>query len=440
MSLSPLDSPLWAGLYGDEALAELLGDEALLAGMVRVEVALAEACAAADLVPEKAARAIAETLSGYRPDPAVLADRTARDGVPVPALVAELRRRLPGDAAAALHYGATSQDIVDSATALALIAALDEIERRISRLALGLAALAREEAETVMAARTRSQIGLPTTFGALVAIWGYPLIDGAERFASLRPRIARLSMHGAVGSSAAFGTCAGTVRAHAAEALGLAVDDRPGHAQRDGIAELGSAAVLLSASLGKIGLDVATLTQSGIAELRIRGGASSTMPHKSNPVAAEALVALARHSAHLQASLFAAVIHGQFRDGSAWALEWMSLRPILVATGAALRTAQVLIDGLRPDHDRMRTNLAAEGFGPFAEAAVFSLATRIPRPEAEAEVKRALSTVDPAATLAERFDWLDRAALTDPSRALGQAPDQSRAFADRCDARFGAHA
>ena len=432
MSLSPLDSPLWSGLYGDPELSAMLGDAALLAAMVRVELALAEACAAEGIVPEAAAREIVERLSDYRPDPAALAEGAARDGVPVPALLTAMKVELSAAARDALHWGATSQDIVDSATALVVGHALDRIAARLRGLIGLTGALAAREAETVMAGRTRSQIGLPVTFGALVANWGQPLIDAQFRLALARAACCQLSLHGAVGTDAALGVKAAAVRERVGRALGLRVEDQPAHARRDSWAEIGGQVALLTASLGKIGADVVGLAQSGIKEVVIAGGGSSTMPHKSNPVAAEALLALARHSAQLQAGLLGAVVHGQFRDGAAWGLEWMSLRPILVACGAALRLSGEMLGGLQADAARMRANLEAEGFGPYAERAIFTLAQAIPRGAAQAAVTAAMATPDPLATLCASYPDLDAGTLSDPLAAAAQAPAQARAFARRC--------
>lgn len=432
MSLSPLDSPLWSGLYGDPELSALLGDRALVVAMLRVEVALARACAGAGVIPHASAEAIAALLDGAAPDPADLAARTATDGVPVPALVAALRGRLKGRAADDLHWGATSQDIVDSATALGLGAALEILAARMAVLCARLGTLAAAEAETVMAGRTRSQVGLPTTFGALVAAWGRPLMDAHARLTVLRPRIARLSLHGAVGSDAALGSAATEVRRRMAAELGLTATDHPAHTDRAPQAELAAAAAQLAGTLGKIGLDCVTLAQSGIAELKLPGGGSSTMPHKSNPVLAEALVALARHAAHLQPSVTEAMLHGQFRDGAAWALEWFALRQCVVAAGAALLAADRLVAGLSPDRARMRANLDAEGFGPYAERAVFTLSRHMLRSEAEAAVRAALASGDPLVALAKRLPAAAAATLTDPVAATGAAAEQARSFAAGC--------
>ncbi|OOY30374.1 lyase family protein [Thioclava sp. F36-6] len=439
MSLSPLDSPLWSGLYGDPELGAMLDDAALLAAMVRVEVALAEACAAEGVVSEAAATEIADKLTGYQPDPATLAEGAARDGVPVPALLSDLRGKLSEEAGQALHWGATSQDIIDSATALLMTQALAVIAARLRRVIRVTGALAGREAETVMAGRTRSQIGLPVTFGALVASWGQPLIDAAARMAVMQGA-GRISLHGAVGTDAALGDKAQAVRNRMAAALGLQAEDQPWHSRRDAMAATGAQAVLLTGSLGKIGTDVVTLAQSGINEVRIASGGSSTMPHKSNPVAAEALIALARHAAHLQVSLFESALHGQFRDGAAWALEWMSLRPILVACGASLRLAGDMLDGLQTDAPRMRANLEAAGFGPYAERAIFTLAKTLPRNAAKAAVQEAMAAPDPVAALLAAYPELDGDTLTDPLLAAGQSPAQARAFAQRCNDLCGGNA
>lgn len=434
MSLSLIDGELWAGLYGDPEIAALLDDDALISAMAAVEAELAMACAEAGVVPEADARLIAETSRGLRIEARDLAAGAARDGVPVPALVAALRAAVGPAAAASLHWGATSQDIVDTATATRLALALDIVEARLTRLVKRLGRLAEAEAETVAPGRTRTQIGAPTTFGAIVASWGAPLLASLERLAALRPRLSRVSLHGAVGTDAALGAAAPAVRAALARRLGLLADDQPWHSGRDAIAECGAALAIVCGGVGKIGADVAALAQSGIAETRIAGGASSTMPHKSNPVAAEALVTLARAAARLQGGLFDALIHLHARDGAAWALEWQTLRQIVVATGASLAGATRMIEGLEPRRERMRANLDAEGFGPYAERAVFALARRLGRAEAEAAVKAALAAKDPLRSLARDHPELDWSRVVDPLEAAASAPLQARAFARRAEA------
>ena len=429
MSVSLADSVLWAGLYGDPELAGLLDDAALLGAMIRTEAALAEACGAAGVIPEGAARTIVEELRSARVDPASLAAAAARDGVPVPALVSLLRSALSPDAAPYLHWGATSQDIMDTATVLRLHLALDVIDLRLRDILRGLAVLAEAQAETVMAARTRTQIALPSTFGAMVASWGLPLIGSRERLSALRPRLFRLSLHGAAGTDAALGERAPVVREHMGRALALAAPDLPWHSARDAMAELGATLTILTGALAKIGQDLIWLAQGGVAEVGLAGGGSSTMPHKSNPVVAEALVTLGRFTAQIQGAMFEAVIHGHARDGAAWALEWHALRQICVASGAALHGVLAALASLRVNAGKMEANLAAAGEGPYAEAAVFALAAHISRPEAEAAVKAALATPAPRDSLRTRFPHVDWAKVFDPLRSAGRAPAKARSFA-----------
>ncbi len=301
-------------------------------------------------------------------------------------------------------------------------------EGRLAALIQRLATLAETHRATAMPARTRAQQATPTTFGLKVAGWMLPLQRHRERLAELRPRLLLLSLGGAAGTLAALGDKAFEVEAAMAEELGLAVPSLPWHVQRDGIAELAGWLSLVSGSLGKLGGDVILLAQSEVGEVRpAAGGGSSTMPQKANPVGPEVLVALARFNAGLIGTLHQALLPGQERGGPEWQLEWLGLPQMAVATGAALRQADLLLDGLVIDAARMRRQLEQSNGLLLAEAASFALAAHMPRPAAQALVKAAcqealasdrhLMTVLAEKTSAP-VDW---AALADPAGQIGAA-------------------
>lgn len=433
MAVTPFDSPLWRELYGDAELGALFSDSAELRAMMLAEAALARVQARLGLAPQAAAEAITRAAAEASLDPAALARGTAAAGVSVPAFVEAFRAVLPPEAGSWLHFGATSQDILDTGLVLRLRRALEIIEARLAELIDILSAKAAAEAETVMAARTRGQIATPTTLGAKIAVWRAPLVRAAVRLAGAKSRALRASLAGASGTLAAFGPRGPEIAASFAAELGLAHDPTPWHAARDGVAEIGAALTLMTGALGKIGLDLRELMQTEVAEVAAGpGGGSSTMPHKANPVGAEALVALARANAGIVGRLFEAQLHAQEREGAAWALEWLTLPQIVIASGAALRHARALAEALEARPEAMARTLRMAGDLPMAEAATFALSAHMPRPEAQALVKAACARAAAEgrslrAVLAEATEApVNWAATLDPAAYVGAAAEIAR--------------
>ncbi len=428
MTVSLFDSALYGGLFSDREIAALLDDRARLRAMLDVEAALARVQGQLGVIPPAAAARIAEIAEALEIDPAALAPGTASAGVPTPALVAALRAAVGTAAAPYVHWGATSQDIMDTGLVLRLRDLLDKFDQRLAGVIQSLAALAEAHRGTVMAARTRAQQALPTTFGLKAAGWLAPLARHRERLAQLRPRLLVVQLGGAAGTLAALGTRGIEVMEALAGALDLAVPPAPWHAQRDGFAELAAWFALVTGGLGKIGEDLVLLAQSEVGEATPRGGgSSSTLPQKTNPVVAEALVTLARFNAGLLAPATEALVQAQERGGAAWSLEWLTLPQMAAATGAALRLAAEALDGLVVDEARMAANLEASQGLILAEAASFALAEHMPRPEAQALVQAACAEAAQSGrhlmdVLAEKTPApLDWAALRDPAGYLGTA-------------------
>lgn len=423
---SPFDDPLTAPLYGDAEVAALFGTEAAIAAMLRVEGALAKVEGALGIIPGESAAAIAGAAGATKLDPAAIGLGVAEAGVPVPALVAGFRAALPKEHGAWLHWGATSQDIVDTGLVLRLRDLCDLLDARLASLVAAFAEQSKLHRDTVMAARTRNQIATPTTLGAKIAVWAAPLVTHRERLAALRPRLLRVSLAGASGTNAALaGKGPEVMRALAGE-LGLEPAEVPWHADRSAMAEFGGWLALVSGSLGKIGTDLILLGQSEVGEVQAgTGGGSSTMPQKSNPVSAEALVTLARVSGTQVGGLYAAMLGAQERDGAAWPVEWFVLPALAAAAGAGLRTAAGLAGSLRANPERMAKALMADGGLMMAEAATFALAERMPRPEAAALVKEAVKRVrDQGGTLAEALpaaEGIDWRPTLDPAGQTGDA-------------------
>ncbi|MGG7568131.1 lyase family protein [Rhodovulum sp. DZ06] len=438
MSVTPFDSPMMRDLLSDKELAGLFTDQAEVRAILLFEGALARAQGKLGLIPELSGEAIHRAARETAIDPSGLAAGTASAGVSIPALVAQFREEMNApEHAAFAHWGATSQDAADTGQALRLKRLAAVLDARLAEIIAALGDAAEEHAELPMAARTRAQIATPTTFGARVAAWGAPLIRARARLARAAEGVALVSLAGASGNMAAMGAQAEEVARLVGEELGLSVPALPWHAGRDGLAEFGAALAILCGSLGKMGQDLVLLGQSEIGEVRAgEGGGSSTMPHKSNPVGAEALVALARHASRLSGGLQEALIFAGERDGAAWQLEWMSLGQLCVAAGAATRHAQGLARSLRPDGARMLANMDATGGLMMAEAAMFALAQAMPRPEAQALVKAACATAVEQgahlrAVLEERKEarGADLGAAFDYSRHVGLAPVLAMRFA-----------
>jgi 3-carboxy-cis,cis-muconate cycloisomerase len=434
MTASLLSSPLHAALISDGEIAALLDDDARLRAMLHVEAALATVEGQVGLIPTDAARRIAGVAGSLKLSPSSLAARTAKDGMAVPGLVEALREAVAPADRNFVHFGGTSQDILDTAMVLSLREVLAILERRLAAIVKALGALADRHRRSVMPARTRYQPAVPTTFGAKAAGWSAPLVRDLDRLSELRPRVLVLSFFGPGGTLSALGPKGLDVEKALAAELKLGTTTAPWHTARDGIAELGGWLSLVAGSLGKIGEDVILLSQAEIGEVRPgTGGGSSTLPHKSNPVAAEVLVALAAYAADRVGSLHRSLVSAYERDGVAWTLEWLVLPDLLLATGAATRIAGELVAGLVVDTGRMLAHVTAPPGLLFAEAATYALLPHMARVEAEKVVKTAIERavassthlIDVVPTLTTApVDWKK---VRDPLAATGAA----EAYIDR---------
>ncbi len=390
MPVTAFDSPLLAGLYGDPDVAALFGAEAEIAAMLRFEAALATVEARLGVIPAAAGPAIAEKLATLAVDPEALTLSTGAAGVPVPGLVAALRAGVGRPHGDFIHWGATSQDAMDTGLVLRLRSLLDLLGARLDTVVESLSALARRHAGLAMAGRTRSQLAAPTTFGLRAAGWMAPLARCRDRLAELRPRLLVVQFGGATGNLAALGASGVPVMQALAAELGLGCPAKPWHVERDAFVELANWLAMVSGLLGRIGADLILSGRSEIAEVSAGpGGGSSTMPQKSNPVLAETLVTLARANAAQSALAQQALLQTEERDSTAWAIEWLCLPQMLTATAAGLRHATALVADIRPDAAAMARSLETGGGSIDAEAWAFALAGEIGLPEAQAIVKAA---------------------------------------------------
>jgi 3-carboxy-cis,cis-muconate cycloisomerase len=381
--MTPLVSQLHAQNWVDARVAALFEDVAQVRFLLQVEAALAQAQGRLGIIPQAAATALQNSLPSFVPDLAGLQAGIATDGFPVLALLEQLRRHLP-EAADFVHFGATTQDILDTALVLQLKTALEVLKTTLFDLITQLGAMAHTHRQTLMVGRTHTQHALPITFGLKVATWLAPLIRHSIRLSELEPRLYVVQFGGAVGTLAALEGRGVEIEAALATELKLGQPLMPWHTQRDSLAELCGWLSLLSASLGKIGQDVLLLGQSEIAEVReATGGGSSTMPHKSNPVRSEWLVAAARMNAGLLGNTHGAMLQEHERGTHGWQLEWHCLPQMLGLTSGALNNALVLLQGLEVNHDRMLQNLRASGGAVLSESLMFGLRKTMPPQQAK---------------------------------------------------------
>lgn len=332
-----------SGLFADAEMAALWSPEAQLAGMRAFEVAWSRALGRAGIVDPSLADAASQAIATMDFDLGDLREGTARDGVAVPRLVAQMEAAA-GKAKPAVHRGATSQDVIDTATAIAMRDSLSLIDARLVSLTEALDALDARFGAASLIGRTRMQAATRITAHDRIMPWSLPLADHRARLAELRPRVAKVQIGGASGDRCALGEKADDIAADVAQALDLGDPPRTWHAMRDGVAEFASFLSLVTGTLGKMGQDIALMAQQGISEIALAGGGgSSAMPHKQNPILAELLVTLARFNAVQVSAVHQAMVHEQERSGAAWALEWMVLPQMAQATGRSLQAGHTLI-------------------------------------------------------------------------------------------------
>ncbi|MDE2228160.1 MAG: 3-carboxy-cis,cis-muconate cycloisomerase [Alphaproteobacteria bacterium] len=436
MAVNPADSAIYGALFGSDAMRALFSDERRLQAMLDVEAALARVEARLGIIPKSAAAAIAKAAKAENLSLPVIAKGTALIGVPAAAVARALGTAAGGDAPRYVHWGATSQDIVDTALVLQLREALDLIEDDLKAVGDALAAQARAHRRTVMAGRTYLQQALPITFGYKCAVWLVPLAAHRRRLAELRRRLLVVQFGGAVGTLASLGAQGRAVTEGLARELGLAAPSAPWHANRETMAETAAVLGLVCGSLAKFATDTILLSQTEVAEAAEpqaegRGG-SSTLPQKRNPVASAYIVACTRGVHALVPLMFQALVGDHERSTGAWQSEPLALPQIFVLTSGALMHARDVAKGLRVDAAAMKRNLGAARGLIMAEAVMMALAETAGRDEAHRLVERAShaalvrgrSLAEALAADSEIAAHLDAkviARLTDPARYLGEA-------------------
>lgn len=342
MTASPFDHPLLAGLVGDEEVSRRFAATAEIGSILRFEAALAEAQEKVGVIPPGSAEAIGQASAALKPDWPALAAGTARDGMVVPTLVKALRRAVGKPHDQWVHFGATSQDAIDTGLVLRLKQACAILDQRVVALEKRLVELAASQGQSPIQGRTRFQQARPFTFSDRIANWAAPLPGLRAAMQDLSSRLFVVQYGGPVGRLDDLDGKGEAVVTALADKLGLA-PARSWHTNRDALAALAGWLVRVSVVTAKLGQDIALMAQDEIGEITLlSGGKSSSMAHKTNPVKAEILVTLGRFNAALLPGLHQP--HEYERSGTAWTLEWMVLPQMVVATAAALRVSLELLN------------------------------------------------------------------------------------------------
>jgi 3-carboxy-cis,cis-muconate cycloisomerase len=440
-------SKLWGDMFGTAAMRGLFSDDAMVQRYLDVEAALARAQANVGIVPSEAAAAITAVAEVGRVDWEQLSARTQIVGYPILPLVEQLSNWAEGGLGQWSHWGATTQDIMDTADVLQIRDALNLISADLDAVAAALAALAEIHAETPMAGRTHLQHALPISFGYKAATWLSGIDRHRARLKELRPRIEVVSFSGAAGTLASLGEVNGlaTQKALAGE-LGLAQPDITWHSIRDGFNEVTGFLALVSASIGKIGYDIMLMMQTETGEVLepyLPGrGASSTMPQKRNPISSEIMLASAKIVREQHALMLDAMVQDHERATGQWHVEWQALPTAFIVASGGLRAARDVLEGLEVRPETMRRVLDATGGLIVAEAVMMDLAPALGRQVAHDLVYdccRAALTTDATfldALIAEPkiaavMDREALARLVDPANYLGAAPRMTRRLLSR---------
>jgi len=389
------DARLFSGLFAHGEAAAEVSDRAIVQAMVEFEVALLRALAVVGLAPAEAAEELATAVErgALELDLAELGRATGEQGTPVPGLLRALRRQISGAAAAHLHKGATSQDVVDTAMMLVTRRALDRVLGDLEAAADACAELVSRYRGAIEPGRTLLQQALPLTFGLKAAGWLYGIDGVVADLTSVREGQLAIQFGGAVGTLASLGDRGLDVTRELASQLRLPAPDVPWHTVRLRPVRIASALGAALGVMGKIGRDVALLAQTEVAEVSEGGGegrgGSSTMPHKRNPVGAIGLVACAQRGPGLVATMLGAMMQEHERGAGSWQAEWETLPALLRLTGSAAAMLDELLSGLEVDPEKMRDDMEMTGALVMSESVAAALAPALGRADAQELVEKA---------------------------------------------------
>src|SRR4051794_25170727 len=436
-STTVFDSILFRDAFGTPAMREVFSDFSLISRYAEVEVALAKAEARCGVIPAEAAVEIAKRTDVAALDFDLLRRETDIVGYPILPLVHQMVKQC-GDAGRYVHWGATTQDIMDTAVVLQVRAGLEIIENDIAELCGILAGLSRRYRDTPMAGRTHLQQALPVTFGYKTAIYLAMFDRHAERLAQLKPRVLVGQFAGAAGTLASLGDKGFEVQKALCEELGLGVPVATWHVARDGLGEVINFFGLVPGSLGKIALDIMIMASTEFAELYepfVKGrGASSTMPQKRNPISSELMLAASKAVRQHAGLMLDAMVQDLERATGPWQAEWMAIPESFVLSAGALHQAKFALQGLVVDEQQMAKNLGISRGLIVAEAVMMGLAPEMGRQQAHDVVYDAcrlanennITLADALSADPQVSKRIDRATierLTSPDNYLGLAPE-----------------
>ncbi len=433
MPVTALDSPFLGNLFGSRTIRTVFEARAVIERYLEVEIALAEVEAELGLIPAEAGAAIASQLAIDRIDLEKFAEDVERVGFPIVPLLEQIAQVIPNNYGEYAHWGATTQDIMDTALVLQMRESFGHIKDGLRELRRILAAHADRHRSALMIGRSQLQHALPITFGLKAATWLSMIQRHAARLAQLEHRLYVVQLGGAAGTLAALGTNGEAVQRALAAKLGLGITPTPWHTARDSLAEAISFLANLSASLGKIGQDIVLLAQSDVREVRERAvpgrGTSSAMPQKHNPISAQLLTVIASGVADHSGSMLRASVHDHERASGRWMREWQIVPEAFVLTGGALDVAVDLLEGLEIDAERMRANVEGDEF-VTGEAVMMELGPHVGRHRAHEVVAHAVQTavdtgvsfhnaLSGAPSIAEHLSDADLQRILRPDNYLG---------------------
>lgn len=420
-------------LYQDQPMVDIWSQEATVGTWLRVERALAVAQAEEGVLEKAHADAIAAVCDAGRIDYERLWKEARNVGYPILPLVRQIAEALPEGPDGRVHYGATTQDIMDTGLALQLAAAADRAASLLVRFGDAADRLADAHSTTVMAARTHAQQAVPTTFGAKMAVFVDDCARALDELHRAKDAACAISLFGAGGTAAAYGAGSERIRIRMADDLGLAYADVPWHVARAGIVRLGFVLATVAATCTRFAREVIDLSRSEIAEVHEAAGhhrgASSTMPQKANPISSESIVGLSVTAGALSTALLRCMEAGHERSAGEWQIEWLIVPQICVLTATALALAAETAETLVVSPEAMSGNLSADGGLLLSEAAMMRLAPHTGREHAhdlvyEAATRARATGTDLVGALQDVLP-ADTLRLVDglaPDGYLGEAP------------------
>lgn len=436
MATSVLNSVLYRDAFGTPQMRDVFEDRTLIQRYIDVEVALARAEAKCGVIPQQAADEIAALADIDKLDLEKMQAETDIVGYPILPLVHQLSE-MCGESGRYVHWGATTQDIMDTAVVLQVRDALAIVEAELAELNDILAHMAKRYRDVPMAGRTHLQHALPVTFGYKVAVWLSALQRHAERLTQLKPRVLVGQLGGAAGTLASLGDDGLAVHEQLMKELNLDVPSISWHVARDGFAETVNLLGLITGSLGKVALDVMIMNSTEYGEVYepfVKGrGASSTMPQKRNPISCELMLACSKAVRQQAGLMMDAMLHDFERATGPWHAEWVAINDSFIMTAGALNQAKFMLSGLIVDEQRMRQNLDMTSGLIVAEAVMMGLAPFVGRQQAHDIVydacrnvheqqKSLLEILSTMSAVTEHVPQQTLESLTDPANYLGSAP------------------